>query len=482
MDEAVKVEAEEEEEEEAKQVTPSGDGVGVSVTGLTPPPVVDDSGWHHMYVTVRLKPLDAEPHQGRTGRASERQISSWDPGAGGVTIGNHGAALRSFHYPVATLPPSCTQDQAYRATLPRLVEAFLQGFNVNFLAFGQTGSGKTYTMFGPPGCMGEASARLRHGTAGVDTYPLPQHGMFLRAAFSIQDTIEASEDFDRAALTATMVELHWDQVVDLLNDKAPCSIGTDHTVRGATMVPLHSHEDVVHLAAAVEKRTTNATLMNDTSSRAHCITSLTLTTRRDDRVTTRVFQFFDLMGSERAKGQNSAHDTRVNAKETVSGFEGIVANMSLSQFALCVQRVIENNKSRQRRANKKMKRPGSTGKQGTAWCPFRFMQFTRAVHKSFFGTALTCMVITLSQAPRNGNESYHSLMYGENVHKLKTRPKPVASKKFSGLIETCKAKVAEHSAALARLEKTGTNKKFVTVRRNEVARWSAILHRLELVC
>ena len=67
--------------------------------------------------------------------------------------------------------------------------------------------------------------------------------------------------------------------------------------------------DVVHLAAAVESRLTRRTLMNHNSSRSHCVAVLKLTVLEGGAVRESRLQFFDLMGSERFVGQNSAHDT-----------------------------------------------------------------------------------------------------------------------------------------------------------------------------
>lgn len=75
--------------------------------------------------------------------------------------------------------------------------------------------------------------------------------------------------------------------------------------------------------------------MNDTSSRSHCITSILLMQKDlgTNKVTFNRFNFLDMMGSERFKGQNSAHDESINNKDmsfaNVSGIEGILSNLSL---------------------------------------------------------------------------------------------------------------------------------------------------------
>ena len=49
--------------------------------------------------------------------------------------------------------------------------------------------------------------------------------------------------------------------------------------------------------------------MNHNSSRSHCVAVLKLTVLEGGAVRESRLQFFDLMGSERFVGQNSAHDT-----------------------------------------------------------------------------------------------------------------------------------------------------------------------------
>ena len=100
-------------------------------------------------------------------------------------------------------------------------------------------------------------------------------------------------------------------VLDLLNKNKPCYLDKSHHLQGAKHVPIKSARDLVQLAAAVETRTTRGTRMNDTSSRSHCITIFTFhqLDASGEKVRESRFQFFDLMGSERFKGANAAHDT-----------------------------------------------------------------------------------------------------------------------------------------------------------------------------
>ena len=62
-----------------------------------------------------------------------------------------------FTYPSHVIAPTMDQAELYDAFMPKRVQAFLDGINVNIMAYGQTGSGKTHTVFGPPGIMARAA-------------------------------------------------------------------------------------------------------------------------------------------------------------------------------------------------------------------------------------------------------------------------------------------------------------------------------------
>ena len=131
-------------------------------------------------------------------------------------------------------------------------------------------------------------------------------------------------------------------VQDLLTGKHV--VDKDHHLQGALLIPLESARDIVKMAAAVETRLTRGTKMNDTSSRSHCVTVFTLSVLEGENFRQSRLQFFDLMGSERFKGGNAAHDTSKSSKSSMSGWEGIYANFSLSSLVSAVEQA-----SKQRR-------------------------------------------------------------------------------------------------------------------------------------
>ena len=76
------------------------------------------------------------------------------------------------------------QESAYESMgLPTMLDRFLDGYNVTFMAYGQTGTGKTHTMFGSQ--LGE----VKHFEADSEDMP-KQWGLFPRALISALERIK----------------------------------------------------------------------------------------------------------------------------------------------------------------------------------------------------------------------------------------------------------------------------------------------------
>jgi kinesin family protein 15 len=299
--------------------------------------------------------------------------------------------------------PETTQEQVYATVAQPLVHRWLEGWDVDLISYGQTGSGKTFTMFGPPFSMERAAASL--GGAGTDIsgdgIVLPEHGFILRSGLEALQAVASinSGGAAKAVLHGSMVEmsimnLSDQSVIDLINGRKRCFVDKQHHLQGAVMVPLRTAAEVVHMAAAVETRLVRGTKMNDTSSRSHCWAVFTLTVAEGEMFRTSRLQFFDLMGSERFKGENTAHNEKASTKSTMGGWEGIFANLSLSGLLSAVDSAAIQ---RRRGSNKKYANP------------MLDMVLTDLLAGSLQGSAITGMVSCLSQSPRNGGESFLTL-------------------------------------------------------------------------
>ena len=391
------------------------------------------------------------------GTTADKQIEHFDSGS--ITCGGH-----TFNHAEAVIEPDATQDHVYETIAKPLVQKFLDGYDVDLISYGQTGSGKTFTMFGPPFSMEQAANKLNssgsgEGTSG-DGIILPEHGFILRSGFEALQAVAAiNNSGGKATLHGSMVEMSImtltnQSVVDLINDRKTCFVDKSHHLQGAVMVPLRSAADVVNMAAAVETRLVRGTKMNDTSSRSHCCAVFTLSVCDDsgEKYRQSRLQFFDLMGSERFKGGNAAHNTQASSKSTMSGWEGIFANLSLSALSNAIEQAA------------KQRRKGSNKKQANAMID---MCLTELLRGSLNGYAITAMITCISQAPRNGGESYLSLKYGAGMAKLLNIPKPA---KLQNISKNLNKALKEYKSVKAIVQR-GVNGKYQNLRNAQLAQW-----------
>ena len=374
---------------------------------------------------ARIKPMAADKDGGV---AAGKGIRGYDADEGVVEIGAEGGSkTKRYTHFHATIPPEADQEGVYATVCAPFVSSWLDGYDVDLICYGQTGSGKTHTMFGPPHAMARAADSLGgsggEGTISPDGVITADHGFILRAGFEALRAVESiNSSGGQAVLHGSMVEMSilsfTDQtVLDLLNKNKPCYLDKTHHIQGAKHVPLTCTRDLVMLAAAVETRTTRGTRMNDTSSRSHCITIFSLheLDAANERVRESRFQFFDLMGSERFKGANAAHDTSVSSKATMGGWEGIFANLSLSSLMESVR-----SAAVARRKGTKMLQAGLN------------TVLNDTLSGSLKGSALTGMITCISQHPRNGAETALSVQYSSDMAKLLNAAVPQPQRPFLG--------------------------------------------------
>lgn len=465
---------------------------------------------------VRVKPLEVEDRMG--GAAGQKQIAGWKESSIAVSIGGGGSSSSAsassssakrdnngradgdkvFDHMKAVIAPEASQEEVYDRVARPLVEAWLGGVDCDLISYGQTGSGKTFTMFGPPFSMEKAAADLGGGSGeGVEVLK-PEHGLILRSGLEALAAVDAMNRPGggglKAVLHGSMVEMSiisfTDQTVtDLLNNRQQTHIDKSHHLCGARLQRLESVADVVAMAAAVETRLVRGTRMNDTSSRSHCAAVYTLTVLEGGEgggggalVRTSRLQFFDLMGSERFKGGNSAHDENKSAKSSAGGFEGIFANLSLAALASAVDAAATN-----RRAQKKKKKNSSGGgsdggkkssgaaAQKKAHNPMVEFVLTEMLAGSLRGDSLTAMVTCVSQSPRNGDESYLTLTYGAGMARLLNAPRRQPARRLDALLREARK---QHEASAAIVAK-GVQGKYQARRTAEAFQWAQTVALLE---
>jgi len=283
---------------------------------------------------------------------------------------------------------------------------------------------------------------MAHAAAAGVTEAAAEHGFILRAGFEALAALAALEaSGKKAVLHGSMVEItilsFSDQTAtDLLNGKAPCYVDDKHHLQGAKQLPLRTAADVVALAAAVEQRLVRGTKMNDTSSRSHCVACFKLSVAEGGAVRDSRLQFFDLMGSERFVGANAAHDTGSSSKSTQSGWEGIYANLSLSALMTAVEMAAAARTSKKK-----------AGAVDSAMVGFLL---TKLLMGSLTGRALTGIITCISQAARNGDETFNSLKFGGGMAKLLNAPAPQPTAPLDGALAKATKALAASRAVVAK--------------------------------
>ncbi|GIQ81976.1 kinesin-like protein [Kipferlia bialata] len=348
-----------------------------------------------------------------------------------------GKALHTFTYARKVVPPSSDQADAYTLMgVPDMIDAVLDGYNVNIMANGQTGSGKTHSIFGPPTVDWTSPACA------------PDYGLLPRAAMAICQRLNEMQATtgDTYVLTGAMLETVWSQlgVKDLFAPEEEAFINAQHEVVGAVQVPLRTPSAILSFVSRVEDRATRATGMNDTSSRSHCVVQLRIWRhlKASGKVRHSTFNFLDLAGAERL---SEAHQAYANAldrppKERQALMEGMLNNYTLN----ILQQVVEQIHDNMRRGVKDV---GSGVR-------FRQVSLTRILNGSLDpkNAAMTAMIVPVSQAPHNWKPTRDALVFGESMAKLRMKPKRQRTVPYGAFMKDIKRRHAESAAALRRID------------------------------
>ena len=224
-----------------------------------------------------------------------------------------------------------TQEDLFEWIKPAIDGCF-EGYNAAVMAYGQTGSGKTYSM----------------GTAATALLPNDdERGLVPRAFERIAATIQERSSESEFEMRVSFVEVHDDNVNDLLADPGSSEViiredGRGEVVLvGANEVEAKGCDELLRLLERGSlARTTAATRMNATSSRSHAVLTLTIEQRRrsgsaqprergkPERVKAKL-QLVDLAGSERNKRTGT---TGKHFKESVNINQGLLALANWCDF------------------------------------------------------------------------------------------------------------------------------------------------------
>lgn len=268
-----------------------------------------------------------------------------------------------------------TQDQIFENT-KFLVQSAVDGYNVCIFAYGQTGSGKTFTIY------------------GSDNNP----GLTPRATEELFRILQRDRNKFCFTLKAYMIELYQDTLIDLLLPKyakrQKLEVKKDAkglvVVENATVLTITTREELEAIAAkGLEQRHTSGTQMNAESSRSHLILSVVVeSTNLQTQVQVKgKLSFVDLAGSERIKKSGSAGEQLKEAQSI---------NKSLSALGDVISALSTE----------------------TQHIPYRNHKLTMLMSDSLGGNAKTLMIVNISPADSNIDETHNSLSYATRVRSI----------------------------------------------------------------
>eukprot|EP00252_Welwitschia_mirabilis_P009338 TRINITY_DN2186_c0_g3_i1.p1 TRINITY_DN2186_c0_g3~~TRINITY_DN2186_c0_g3_i1.p1 ORF type:complete len:778 (-),score=172.12 TRINITY_DN2186_c0_g3_i1:517-2850(-) len=276
-----------------------------------------------------------------------------------------------------------SQEEVF-VDISELVQSALDGYKVCIFAYGQTGSGKTYTMMGKP--------------------DLPEHkGLIPRSLEQIFKTSEALSSQGWAfRMQASMLEIYNETIRDLLVANKPSTenntpgkqYAIKHDQNGniyvsdLTIVDVTNWSEVSSLLhKAALSRAVGRTVMNEHSSRSHCVFTLRIhgTNESTGQQVQGVLNLIDLAGSERLSRSYATGD-RLRETQAI--------NKSLASLGDVILAI----------ANK------------DSHVPFRNSKLTYLLQPCLGGDSKTLMFVNVSPDPQSLSESLCSLRFAAKVN------------------------------------------------------------------
>eukprot|EP00927_Polykrikos_kofoidii_P012668 TRINITY_DN15488_c0_g1_i1.p1 TRINITY_DN15488_c0_g1~~TRINITY_DN15488_c0_g1_i1.p1 ORF type:complete len:1146 (+),score=209.29 TRINITY_DN15488_c0_g1_i1:69-3506(+) len=372
-------------------------------------------------IYVRIRPIAASSGH-VAGEPVSKKLEQWDGNS--LTIQDDDRGQKTTFEVSRVLPPEFEQDQVFAEVAPEL-EAFKQDTNVLFFAYGQTGSGKTHTMLGEIESLASAE-------------PVPGWGLFPRIVHSTLESMkEWRESGVHSALMASAVEFYLGAGFDLNSDpnsKTEVDIDRDGNIFGVRSKEITSTRQLKKwIMRMYSNRTTATTKMNDASSRSHCAFILTLHKKlADDTYLKTRFSLIDMAGSERASktgGERMGGNAIIlelkklmeaGTPEKLSiGAQGTLINLELTNIATELLKASECHEK---------------------GMPYKAQKANATAAQLYFcaccdGQARMGAVVTVSQSPQHGFETWFSLRYAEQLAACRVPLKRVKPQPMDRVLE-----------------------------------------------
>ena len=400
-------------------------------------------------------------------------VISVDEHEGRVLAVAPGVGLREFAFD-AVFGESATQAEVYEKSARPLVADFVNGFNGAMLVYGQTGSGKTHTMFGT-----DADDKLGSAeTAGI----VP------RACEEILNAVRRrSTDAGGGivwSLKASYVEVYGQDVFDLL--AGGTRVGQSrvasrrYVADGDASVDVRTAEDIARvLRTGDAQKRRAATAMNDRSSRAHAVFSLTLVQTMDEvkkengdgaretsemSISARQLRsrlcLVDLGGSEKLTKSRANEGAR--GAGTVPWAEYYASRARLTEATninvglLALKRCVDALHEAQRRRREGIWPPPHV--------PYSDSKLTELLSDALGGDGKTAVVVACAPEHEHAVETAQSLRFGETCASVETRAR-VGRDALAGALALLNEKIEDCEARIKLSERWVTT---TTTRRDEI--------------
>ncbi|CAD8100177.1 unnamed protein product [Paramecium sonneborni] len=280
-----------------------------------------------------------------------------------------------------------SQEQVFSSVTTPVINSFLDGYNATIFAYGQTGSGKTYTM------------------SGAETWQL--RGVIPRTLSYIFDEIDKRTKFEYKIYISFM-EIYNENAYDLLEKRhleTPLEQWNKIALYEDDQNNIHLKNLSIHQCNNEQEgidllmmgnfiRQVSSTPMNQSSSRSHCIFTVTL--EGCDTTTETCFvsklHLVDLAGSERIS-KSQVEGNLLNEAKYI--------NLSLTYLEQVIIALNERMKGSNRQH-----------------IPYRNSLMTTLLKDSLGGNCKTVMIATISSDNDNIEETLSTLRFSQRVGQL----------------------------------------------------------------
>ncbi|ETO33684.1 kinesin heavy chain [Reticulomyxa filosa] len=307
-------------------------------------------------------------------------------------------------------------QEIYKNTSRNVVRRIVEGYNATVFAYGATGAGKTHTMVGDKNEPGIMVCTLKDLFHLANKNKIHYEINILIAFMEIyNEEIRDLMSKERAVVKLRESPTKVFPLPPLGFSPSPFSNFTHLSgafsffsskkkkkkkgvvVSGVKLVPAGTSEEVIRLLeVGNRRRTTEATLMNETSSRSHAILQIYVETKpktdeQSHKIMNGKLNMIDLAGSERGTVASNQGNQR----------EGSNINRSLLALGNCINALVDGKK----------------------FVPYRDSKLTRMLQDALGGNSLAVMIVNLSPSSIQWEETHNSLKYADRAKNIRVDPK-----------------------------------------------------------